>query len=211
MAMLANHYASYFSTGQPPVRRGSAGPGMVPYQAFRAEDDWMVVASFTERMWRGVCQAVDRPELADDPRYVDARARFQNREELVALLNDIFAVRPASYWEERLRKQGVPFTRVNTLDRVVEDEQVSARRMIATLEHAEAGPIRLVDLPVKLSATPGRMRMAPPVLGQHTTEVLRELGFNEASIADLALERIVQDAALPATEGTRESGKAALK
>lgn len=192
VAMLANNFTSYFATGKPPVRRGSSGPGMVPYQAFEASDDWMVVASFTERMWRGVCRAVDRPDWAEDPRYQDAKVRLQNRDEIVGRLADIFREKPVEHWMRRLGDEGVPVTRVNTIDRVAADPQTLAREMIQSVEHDEAGTIRMPGLPFKLSETPGGIRSAPPLLGEHTEEVLAELGLKAAEIRSLMNAGVIE-------------------
>lgn len=206
IAMLANHFASYFSTGRPPPRRGSAGQGMVPYQAFHATDDWMVVASFTERMWQGVCRAVDRPELADDPRYASAKVRFENRDELIALLTGIFAGNSVDYWIGRLQGEGVPVTRVNTVDRVARDPQALARDMICTLDHPQVGPISMAGLPIKFSETPGAIRTAPPLLGQHTAEILSELGYGAAEIRQMQANGVVDIAEID--QGPAAAGEA---
>jgi crotonobetainyl-CoA:carnitine CoA-transferase CaiB-like acyl-CoA transferase len=194
VAMLANHFTNYFATGQAPVRRGSSGPGMVPYQAFEASDDWMIVASFTERMWRGVCQAIERPDWAEDPRYRDATVRLANRDELVAKLAAIFKEQPAAFWEERLQREGVPVTRVNTIDKVAEDEQTEARRMIETVTHPLFGEIRMPGLPIKLSETPAKIRQAPPALGEHTEEILRGLDLSASEIAALSARGVIASA-----------------
>ncbi|MET3794720.1 CaiB/BaiF CoA transferase family protein [Aquamicrobium terrae] len=191
VAMLANHFTSFFSTGAAPVRRGSSGPGMVPYQAFKASDDWMVVASFTERMWRGVARAVGKPEWGDDPRYADAKVRLANRDELVARLAEIFRTRPVAVWEARLKAEGVPVTRVNSVDRVACDPQVLARDLIATLRHPAYGEVRMPGPAVKLSHTPAAIRMPPPMLGEHTHEVLSGLGIEEATMNELEQDGII--------------------
>jgi crotonobetainyl-CoA:carnitine CoA-transferase CaiB-like acyl-CoA transferase len=179
VTMLGNHFASYFSSGNSPTRKGSSAQGMVPYQAFKAKDDWMVVASFTERMWQGVCAAIEKPEWAADSRFDSANTRYANREELIGLLEGIFAEQTVEFWEKRLRAEGVPFTPINSIDRVAQDEQVLARDMIAHVNHPDAGEIRVAGLPIKLSETPGRIQSPPPLLGEHTLEVLRGLGLSQ--------------------------------
>lgn len=208
VAMLANHFASYFSTGHPPPRRGSGGQNMVPYQAFLAADEWMVVASFTERMWRGVCAAIDRPEWGEDPRYCDAKVRAENREELIAKLAEIFRHKPIAYWEERLKAEGVPFTPVNTVDRVSKDEQTLAREMIVSVDHPHVGTMSLTGLPIKLADTPGAVRTAPPLLGQHSAEIARETGLSQSEVAKLLSRGVLEapDAPAPAARAKTATG-----
>ena len=109
--MLAQHLTRYFSSGEVPVRAGSANSGLgVPYQAFQAADDWIVIASFNERMWRDCCAALDHPEWADDPRFRTADLRGQHRDLLLAMFTKVVAQHPVKYWEERLRARQVPAT-----------------------------------------------------------------------------------------------------
>jgi crotonobetainyl-CoA:carnitine CoA-transferase CaiB-like acyl-CoA transferase len=192
MAMLTNHFSSFFASGKVPPRRGSSGQGMVPYQAFRALDGWMVVAAFTDRMWCGVCNAVERPEWGTDQRYHNAAGRFENRETLIAQLAEIFATRPVDEWGKRITAEGVPFTRVNTIDQVAIDEQVLARDMIQTATHPEAGPLKMVGLPIKFSETAGDIRQSPPLLGEHSVQIARELGYGPAEIDVLLAQGAIQ-------------------
>jgi crotonobetainyl-CoA:carnitine CoA-transferase CaiB-like acyl-CoA transferase len=192
MSMMFNHYSSYFASGKVPPRRGSSGQGMVPYQAFHALDGWMVVAAFTDRMWCGVCKAIERPEWATDPRYHNAAERFENREELIAQLTEIFATRSMDEWEKRITPEGVPFTRVNTIDQVAVDEQALARDMIQTATHPEAGPIKMVGLPIKFSETPGDIRRSAPLLGEHSVQIAQELGYDPAEINTLLAQGAIQ-------------------
>ena len=191
MAMMANHYTSYFSRGTPPTRKGSSGQGMVPYQAFMAKDDWMAVASFTEVMWAGVCRAIEKPEWTDDERYCNASKRFENRDELIDKLSDIFAQKNVAHWEERMYAEGVPFTRVNSIDRVAEEEQALARNMIRTVTHPEAGELKMAGLPIKFSDTSDDSIAAPPLLGEHSLEVLASLGYDQAAQEKLVTDDVI--------------------
>ncbi len=191
VAMMANHYTSFFSRGTPPTRKGSSGQGMVPYQAFFAKDDWMAVASFTEVMWAGVCRAIEKPEWTDDPRYGNANVRYENRDELIGKLSDIFAQENVSYWEERMYAEGVPFTRVNSIDRVAEEEQVLARNMIRTVTHPEAGELKMAGLPIKFSDTSDDSIAPPPLLGQDSLDVLASLGYDQAATDKLIADGVI--------------------
>jgi len=182
LAMLSYHLTSYFATGRVPVRRGASSQLSVPYQAFQAADDWVVVAAFTERMWQGVCRAIERPEWMTDERFCKAEARAANRVTLIPLLAERFASRTVDEWIERLSAEGVPCTSVNSIDKVVADPQVQARHMVAEVEHPTAGTLKMAGLPVKLSETPGAIRRHPPLLGEHTDAVLAELGYAQAEI-----------------------------
>ena len=191
IAMLAYHLTSYFATGKPPVRRGAASQLSVPYQAFQAKDDWVVVAAFTQRMWQGVCRAIDRPQWTDDERFCNSNLRAANRAILIPMLAEVFATRTVDEWVKALSAEGVPCTSVNSIDKVVKDEQVTAREMIVEMEHPTAGTIRMAGLPIKLSANPGSIRRHAPLLGEHTAEVLREIGLAEERIQALLGKGII--------------------
>ena len=201
VAMMANHYTSFYSRGTPPTRKGSSGQGMVPYQAFLAKDDWMAVASFTEVMWAGVCRAVEKPEWIEDERYHNANARYDNREELIGKLSEIFAQENVEHWEKRMHGEGVPFTRVNSIDRVAEEEQVLARDMIRTVTHPEAGELKMAGLPIKFSDTSDDAIQAPPLLGQHSADVLASLGYDQKATDKLIADGVV---GVPATDKAAE-------
>jgi crotonobetainyl-CoA:carnitine CoA-transferase CaiB-like acyl-CoA transferase len=185
VSMLSYHLTSYFATGKAPVRRGAGSQLSVPYQAFQAKDDWVVVASFTERMWQGVCRAVGRPEWMDDARFCISEQRAANRLVLIPLLEAEFAKRTVAEWVELLSAEGVPCTSVNSIDKVVADEQVLLRDMVVETEHPTAGKIKMAGLPIKLSSTPGALRTPPPLLGEHSRSVLRQAGFAATEIESL--------------------------
>jgi crotonobetainyl-CoA:carnitine CoA-transferase CaiB-like acyl-CoA transferase len=193
VAMLSYHLTSYFATGRVPVRRGAASQLSVPYQAFQASDDWVVVAAFTERMWQGVCSAIKRPEFIEDERFCSAERRAANRATLIPLLEALFAQRTVAEWVELLGAEGVPCSSVNSIDKVVVDEQVLARDMIVQTEHPTAGSIRMAGLPVKLSETPGAVRSAPPLLGEHSRGVLEQAGYSNDEIASLMAAGVISE------------------
>lgn len=191
ISMLSYHYAAYFASGQAPQRMGSSAQGLVPYQAFEAKDDWMVVAVFTDRMWCDLATAIGRPELGADPRFATPPARRENRAEVIAIVSAVFAQHPVAFWVEKLNAVGVPCTPVRSIDQAVQQDQVKARDMIVPLEHPTAGTLHLAGLPIKLSETPGAVVAPPPLLGQHTNEILVRLGYDQGTIDQYVSSRIV--------------------
>jgi crotonobetainyl-CoA:carnitine CoA-transferase CaiB-like acyl-CoA transferase len=191
IAMLAQFVTGYFASGRIPVRRGTSSQLGATYQAFQATDDWVVVAAFTERMWQGVCRAIERTEWADDPRFATKEKRSANRETLIPMLAARFAARSVSEWIERLGAEGVPCSSVNSIDKVVIDEQVRAREMIVEVEHAIAGKISMAGLPVKLSSNPGAVRRPPPLLGEHSAQILLEIGIGAEDIEALFRQGVI--------------------
>ena len=182
LSMLSYHLARYFATGVVPGPGGSGSQVSVPYQAFRTADDWLVVAAFNERMWQDFCSAIDKPEWADDPRFAKADNRAENRDLLIGMINEAFSARPAREWAARLEAVGVPCTLVNRIDQVATNEQVLSRDMVVELDVPDLGRIKVAGLPLKFSDTPGRLERHPPHLGEHTTEVLRGLGYDKSRI-----------------------------
>lgn len=191
ISMLSYHLCRYFSTGAVPGPSGSGSSTQVPYQAFKAEDGWIVIAAFNQRMWGGFCGAVGHPEWERDPRFTDADARAKQRDELLRLIGETLARRPAQVWIGQLDAAGVPCTRVNRIDQAVAEDQVAAREMIVELDVPELGRIKVAGLPIKLSETPGRLDRHPPHLGEHTGDVLRALGYDEAQVAGLGARGVV--------------------
>ncbi len=191
--LLLSHQAfNYFATGEEPKRMGSAHPNIVPYQAFETSDGYIVITVGSEKLWEKFCRAVERTDFLDNPKFRTNADRVVNREELVEELSRMFRSKPTSFWLEVLEKAGVPAAPVLTVGQALNNEHVRYRGMVVEIEHQEAGLIKMLGTPFKLSETPGRVRAPPPIRGQHTYEILKELGFTDEEIRELMDARIVE-------------------
>jgi crotonobetainyl-CoA:carnitine CoA-transferase CaiB-like acyl-CoA transferase len=189
IALLAYQSTNYFATGKPPGRIGNLHPNIVPYQPFPAADGEVIIACGNDNLYRKFCEAAGCPELASDARFATNGKRVENRKELTRLLGEIFLRRTKREWLELLEAAGVPNGPINDLAQVFEEPQVRARGVRVELDHPVAGKLAGVASPMRFSGTPLRHELAPPLLGQHTEEILRELlGKSPAQIAALRAE-----------------------
>ena len=186
--------AAFFATGEVPRRLGQGHRTNAPYQAFRTADGWLNLGGGSQQFWRAICGVLGVEPLVDDPRFVTPALRVTHREELEALLAPRFLSAPTAVWLERLEAAGVPAGPILTYDQVFADPQVKAREMAVEVNHPTAGRTRVLGIPVKLSKTPGAVRRPAPTLGQHTDEILGELGYDRAAIADLHARKVVSSA-----------------
>ena len=177
--------AMYFATGEPPGPMGSAHRLTAPYQAFETADGYINVGAANQANWERLSAAIGRDDLASDPRFARPRDRMENLGALVSTLEETFARETTGHWLTALEAAGVPAGPIYTLDEVYADPQVRARDMVVETEHPTAGRVRNIGIPVKLSETPGAFRRPAPALGEHTDEVLRELGVSDARAAEL--------------------------
>jgi crotonobetainyl-CoA:carnitine CoA-transferase CaiB-like acyl-CoA transferase len=192
IALLAYQNTNYFATGVPPARIGNLHPNIVPYQPFRAADGEVILACGNDNLYGKFCDAAGCPELARDPRFATNGKRVENRTELTRLLSEVFRKRSKKEWLELLEAAGVPNGPINDVAQVFEEPQVKARGVRIELGHAAAGRLPLVASPMRFSGTPIEYRLAPPLLGEHTAEVLRGLlGKSEAEIARLRAARVI--------------------
>jgi len=186
IALLAYQNTNYFATGKPPGRIGNLHPNIVPYQPFRTADGDVILACGNDNLYRKFCDAAGCAELAADPRFASNGKRVENRAELTRLLQEEFAKRSTRDWVALLEAAGVPNGPINNVAQVFEEPQVKARGIRIDLEHPVAGSVPTVASPMRFSETPLEHRRAPPVLGQHTDEVLRGLlKMGDAEIAAL--------------------------
>lgn len=184
--------SGYFASGNVPRRYGSAHPTIVPYQAFATADGFAMVAVGNDGLWRRFTKALDREDLTQDARFASNPDRVAHRDILVPLIEGIMLTRTTDEWVEALDLAGVPVGPIQTVDQALADPQVLARGMVATVQHPTEGELRMVGCPVRLSRTPAEIRTAPPLLGQHTEDILAGLGFDESGIASLRKDGAVQ-------------------
>jgi crotonobetainyl-CoA:carnitine CoA-transferase CaiB-like acyl-CoA transferase len=184
-ALLTYQASIYFATGTTPGRMGNRHPTIVPYETFHASDGDFVVAVGNDEQFRRFCGIIGAESLPNDERFSTNRARVVHYDELRPLLVERLQTRFRREWVRDLKAAGVPCGSVREIAEVLADPQLDARQMIETVDHATAGAIRLLGVPIKLSETPGSVRMAPPALGQHTDQILSECGLSRADIQAL--------------------------
>ena len=190
-ALLTYQAGNYFTTGEAPARMGNRHPTIAPYESFPTADGDLVIAVGNDDIWRRFCDAIDRPALANDPRYVTNKERIANYDALRSVLEEAMRGRTRLEWVARFGTAGVPCGSVRQISEVLADPQLAARGMIAEVDHPTIGSAKVIGSPLKLSATPATIRTAPPVLGQHTASVLGELGYDAAAIDELKTAGVI--------------------
>ncbi len=175
VASLANQASNYLISGDTPQRLGNAHPNIVPYQSFASADGHFILAVGNDAQFSRLCDCLNQPQLKRDERFTTNSARVKNRETLIPLLVTLFAARPSEYWMSALEKVGVPCGPINTIDQVFQDPQVQHRKMQIERSHPVSGTVPLVSSPIKLSESTVIPGDAPPLLGEHTHQILAEL------------------------------------
>lgn len=190
-AALANQAMNYLAGGTVPMRLGNAHPNIVPYQVFPTADGHLILAIANDRQFGSFCDAAGLAQLAADPMFVVNAERVHNRTRLIDILKPVLAAKSTSQWIALLEQANVPCGPINNVDEVFADPQAIARGFTIPMQHA-SGPIDLVASPLRLAKTPPEYRLAPPTLGEHTAEILREtLGLSDKEMADLRKKGVI--------------------
>jgi len=182
----------YFATGEVPKPLGSAHQTSAPYQALRAQDGWFTVGATSQKIWESLCDALGVTHLESDPRFLKNHLRHQNRRELIPLLEEVTTRGRAAAWVEKLQAAGVPCGVIQTYDQVFNDQHLSARGFFPEAPHSKLGKVKQIGSPMRLSGTPARMERAGPLLGEHTAEILSQIGYSNDEIGALEQARVVR-------------------
>jgi len=191
VSWLSHQAGSYFATGLNPERLGSSHPTIAPYQAFKAADAYFVIAVGNDALWKKFCDALGLNDLFADARFNTNPERVKHRKELAEILGDLFITKPAKEWLDRIEAQGVPCGPVHDLSDVFRSPQVLHRQMVREIQHPRAGTVKVVGVPIKMSDSPDLIRTAPPMLGEHTNQVLNSIGYTDSQIAELRREGVL--------------------
>jgi crotonobetainyl-CoA:carnitine CoA-transferase CaiB-like acyl-CoA transferase len=188
---MSPYVTAYSRTGELPQKMGSGHTAWAPYEAFPARDGLVLIAVITDQMWQNLCKALDLKEMADDPRYASIPLRRQNREELVKALRKITPQYESRDLEARLLARDVPCAKIRNVGEIVEEPHVKMRRILEDVDYPKMGKIKTVKSPIFFFGEPPQTRRQAPLLGEHTKEVLRELGYQDEGIEDLISKKIV--------------------
>ncbi len=192
VAWLANVGSSYLVSGDEPKRYGNAHATIVPYQTFKGRDQWFIVGVGNDRQFSALCHLMGHPEIAGDERFATNPRRVANRDVLIPLLQDIFETEDAGVWLAGMTEAGIPCGPINTVGQALEHPQIQHRGMLVEVPHPTAGSVKVVGGPVIMSETPTEVRRHPPLLGEHTDEVLRDYaGLTTDQVAQLRQEGVV--------------------
>ena len=192
VSALVNIASSYLVSGDIPKRWGTAHETIVPYQGFETKDKYVIVAVGNDQLWVKFCKIVGMPELAEDPRFKTNPLRVKNRKECIGILAPILKTRSRDEWVDLLNSESIPCAPINAMDEVFKNPQVLHRKMLQEVDHPTAGKIKLVGIPVKYSDAEAAIRRPPPLLGQHTSEILSEvLGYEDARIEQLKAAGVI--------------------
>jgi CoA:oxalate CoA-transferase len=192
VALLTWSAGMYFETGTPPGVAGNHHPLSSPFGVYYAKDGPFNLAAGNERMWERLCEVLDRRDLLADPRFRTTNDRVAHRAALDSILNDAFKARTRAEWVTYLNDRGVASGPIYNLAEVFQDPQVRHQQMLLEMPHPVHGKVKVLGMPVKLSDTPGEFRLPPPLLGQHTEEVLREIGYAPETIAELRASGVIE-------------------
>jgi crotonobetainyl-CoA:carnitine CoA-transferase CaiB-like acyl-CoA transferase len=191
ISLQSYHAQAVFATGQAPKRFGTGHPNIVPYQVFETKDGYIIIAVPNDWLWKKMCDALGLKILRDDPRFATNADRVAYREKLIPLMMDFISTKKSSEILTKLKDAGIPCGPVNDIAQALAHPQVSHRGMIQEVEHPTIGTLKVLGIPMKLSETPGAIRMPPPLLGQHTREVLLDLGYSNNDVTHLKKKGVI--------------------
>ncbi|MGE7606998.1 CaiB/BaiF CoA transferase family protein [Peribacillus frigoritolerans] len=191
VASLLNIGTGYLNTGNLPKRYGNQHPTLVPYQNFQTNDKEIIIAVGNDRQFQRFCSLINAEELPQDERFATANSRIIYREELIPILQEVILTKTADEWLTLFQENNIPCGPINSLDRVFTDEQVLERQMIQEVEHPTVGIVKLLGSPIKLSDTPVTIERHPPLHGEHTEEVLLELGYDKQEIESFMEDKVI--------------------
>jgi formyl-CoA transferase len=187
IAWLANVGSNYLISGEKPIRYGN-----VPYQTFRARNGYFALGIGNDNQWRQFCEKAGKKEWAEDVRFRTNANRVKNRGDLIPLLDELFSQWEISHWLAIMETIGVPCGPINSIDQTLEDPQVRAREMVIAMSHPNAGTVRMVASPLKIPTAPPVFRLPPPMLGEHTEQILNEiLGFDNKTVQVLRATQVI--------------------
>jgi CoA:oxalate CoA-transferase len=192
VSVLENAVARYTMDGEIPGPLGGAHPTIVPFQSFKTKDNYIVTPIGNDSLWKKFCDALEMPELADDERFKTNPLRAENKDELIPILAKRIKEKNTTEWEEIFEEYGLPYSPVNTVDKVVEDDNLKYRDMIVDLDQPGIGKVKVAGSPFHLSETPGEIKSHAPAKGEHTESVLKDsLGLTDAQIKEMKSQGII--------------------
>lgn len=181
----------YLATGRSPKRMGSRHPSIVPYECFQAKDGFVNIGVTNQKQWENFCRVLGFPQLVADPRFETMKARLANYHELRPMIERVLSPMTRAEVIALMSGVGIPAGPINTVGEILEDPHLHARDMIVELTHPEYGPLRVLGIPIKLSATPGAVENAPPRFGEHNQEILLKLGYDQDEIGRLTSHGVI--------------------
>jgi crotonobetainyl-CoA:carnitine CoA-transferase CaiB-like acyl-CoA transferase len=192
LSLLTYQASMYINSGINPRRKANVHPSIAPYETFQASDSYINIAAGSQKLWLALCDVIHRPELKDDQRFLTNADRVRNRAELYDIINDIIKTKPYIAWIEGFDKAGIPAAPIFSVEEILSHSQTLQREMVVDMKHPTVGDIKVPGIPIKLSATPGDIRIPPPLHGEHTEEILKKyLHLSDEEIAKLRERKII--------------------
>lgn len=188
---LVNVASSYLMSKKQPKRFGNAHPNIVPYEVFRTMNGHFILAVGNDTQWKKLTEIIERPDLAENSRYITNEKRVENRDILIPFLEDIFIKKESTFWIQACQAKGIPSGPVNTIPEMFQDEQVLYRNLVQNIQHPVYGNIDIMQSPIHIDGENLGIHQPPPLLGEHTREVLAELGYSSSQIDDLYAQSVV--------------------